>query len=166
MIFASPAIVPSLEAITKYSPLAMSFVLNEIASTVTTFSYDGVRGVLSKVETVSTLPAGFSGNNSTAQIAAHPNGRFVYASNRGHDSIAIFAFDDSSGRLSVLGHEPTQGRTPRNFNLDPSGTYLLAANQNSDEIVVFNVDRKTGRLTDTNKRISVGNPVCVKWIMP
>jgi 6-phosphogluconolactonase len=140
------------------------FVLNEIASTVTTFSYDGLRGVLRKVETVSTLPDGFSGNNSTAQIVAHPNGRFVYASNRGHDSIAIFEVDDSTGRLSALGHEPTQGRTPRNFNLTPNGDFLFAANQDSDTLVGFRVDGASGKLTPTGQVVQVGSPSCVVFL--
>jgi 6-phosphogluconolactonase len=137
------------------------YVNNEIDSTVSAFAYDGERGALQIVQTVSTLPDDFAGPNSTAQIVAHPNGRFLYVSNRGHDSIATFAVDGETGRLRALGHEPTQGQTPRNFNLDPTGAYLLAANQNSNTVVSFRVDQETGRLQPTGRSLDVMAPVCV-----
>jgi 6-phosphogluconolactonase len=140
------------------------YVLNEIDSTIQVFGYDGVRGALTPIERVSTLPRGWSGENSTAQIVAHPGGRFVYASNRGHDSIAIFAVDGETGRLTARGHEPTGGRTPRNFNLDPGGRFLLAANQDSDTVVVFRVDGRSGELTATGQVVEAGTPSCVVFL--
>jgi len=140
------------------------YVLGEIDSTVQAFGYDGQRGVLTPIERVSTLPLEWSGPNSTAQIVAHPGGRFVYASNRGHDSIAIFAVDEASGRLSARGHVPTQGRTPRNFNLDPRGAFLLAANQDSDTVVPFRIDPTSGALTPTGQVVEAGSPSCVVFL--
>jgi 6-phosphogluconolactonase len=137
------------------------YVINEIASTLSAFAYDGAQGAMQLLQTISTLPEGFGESNSCAQIVAHPNGRFVYGSNRGHDSIASFAVDETTGRLTPIGHEPTRGKTPRNFNLDPSGAFLYAANQESDTIVVFRVDADTGRLTPTGDVIENPNPVCV-----
>ncbi|HEY8602175.1 MAG TPA: beta-propeller fold lactonase family protein, partial [Thermomicrobiales bacterium] len=98
---------------------------------------------------------------STAQIAAHPNGRFVYVSNRGHDSIAIFGIAQESGRVALLANEPTGGRTPRNFALDPAGAFLYVANQNSESIVCFRVDQETGLLADTGHLVHVPAPTCV-----
>jgi 6-phosphogluconolactonase len=139
----------------------LAFVNNEIDSTVTSFTWDAERGALRVNDTRSTLPADFTGRNSTAQIAVHPNGNVVYVSNRGHDSIATFGVDAERGTLTPLGHTPTQGKTPRNFNLDPSGAFLYAANQNSNTIVTFRVDANTGRLTPTNHTTEVPAPVCV-----
>lgn len=139
----------------------LAFVNNEIDSTVTSFTWDAERGTLRVNDTRSTLPADFSGNNSTAQVAVHPNGKFVYVSNRGHDSIAIFGADQEHGKLTPLGHQSTGGRTPRNFNLDPSGTLLLAANQNTNTIVAFRVDAQSGNLTPTGHQTEVPAPVCV-----
>jgi 6-phosphogluconolactonase len=143
-----------------------AYVINEIPLTITVFSRDAARGGLTAMQTISTLPpdqqkqAGFS----TAEIQVHPSGRFLYGSNRGHDSIALFSIDGKTGRLTFVETVPTQGRTPRNFGIDPTGTYLLAANQNSDSVVVFRIDQKTGRLTPTGSRITVGAPVCVKFV--
>ncbi len=141
-----------------------AYVINELQSTISVFAYDAARGVTSELQTISTLPAGYSGVSTTAEIAIHPNGRFVYGSNRGDDSIAIFAVDAASGRLSLVGHQPTQGKTPRNFALDPSGTYLYAANQASDTIVAFRVDGTTGRLTPTGQTTQTPTPVCILFV--
>lgn len=141
-----------------------AYVINELLSTVTAFRYDSRKGVLETLQTISTLPPGFSGNNSTAEIAVHPSGKFLYGSNRGHDSIAIFAVDSSSGRLTLVGHEPTQGKTPRNFAVDPSGSYLLAANQDSDSVVVFRIDPATGKLRPTGQSVEVPMPVCIEMM--
>ena len=111
----------------------------------------------------STLPADFRGNNSTAEVVVHPSGQFVYGSNRGHDSIAGFAVEPD-GTLKPIGHEPTQGRTPRNFNIDPTGAYLIAANQGSNNLVVFRIDPQSGKLTPTGHRAEVASPVCVKFL--
>jgi 6-phosphogluconolactonase len=138
-----------------------AFVNNEIDSTLSAFAYDAERGTLRIVDTASTLPSDFAGNNSTAQVLVHPNGRFAYVSNRGHDSIAIFAVNPETGKLRALGHEPTQGKTPRNFNLDPSGVLLLAANQGSDTIVSFRVDAQSGQLTATGQVTQTPAPVAV-----
>ena len=142
-----------------------AYLVQELAGTVTAFRAEN--GRLMPVQTISGLPGGFSKPFTSADIHVSSDGKFLYTSNRDQsNTLAVFSINAASGKLALKGHQSTLGKTPRNFNLDPSGTYLLAANQNSDEIVVFKVDRKTGRLTDTNKRISVGNPVCVKWIMP
>ncbi len=142
------------------------YVINELASTVTAFRYDSARGVLEPRETLSTLPEGFQGDNTTADVHVHPSGKFLYGSNRGHDSIAIFAIDARSGTLRHVGNEPTQGRTPRNFGIDPTGALLLAANQATDNIVVFRIDPKTGRLRAAGHEVSIPSPVCVKMMRP
>jgi 6-phosphogluconolactonase len=145
-----------------------AYVINELKCTVTAFSRDQSRGRLTPVQTVSTLPAGVSvlPTYSTADVQVHPSGKFLYGSNRGHDSIVVFAIDEKSGRLTYVENQPTQGSTPRGFGIDPSGTYLLAANQRSDSVVVFRIDRRTGRLTPTGHTIEVGSPVCVKFVRP
>jgi 6-phosphogluconolactonase len=134
---------------------------NEMARSVTSFSHEATTGTLRHLQTISTVPDGAPADGSTAQILVTSDGRFLYVSNRGHDSIAMFAIDQSNGRLTAIGYEPTQGKTPRNFNLDPSGSYLLAANQGSDTVVVFRVDRATGRLQPTGSSIRISKPVCV-----
>jgi 6-phosphogluconolactonase len=141
-----------------------AYVINELASTVTAFAYDPDRGELKELQTISTLPDGFKGNNSTAEVQVHPSGRFLYGSNRGHDSIAIFTIDPATGRLTAAGHQPTHGKTPRNFGIDPTGTYLLACNQHSDTISVFRIDPQTGRLKGTGQVIEAPTPVCVKMM--
>jgi 6-phosphogluconolactonase len=137
------------------------YVLNEIGSSLTTFAYDPDSGALTALQTLSTLPADFGGDNSCADIHVAPSGRFVYSSNRGHDSIAIFAVGEASGTLALLGHVPTGGSSPRNFAIDPSGNFLLAANQQSDSIVSFHVDQEGGWLTPTGHSAQVPMPVCV-----
>lgn len=144
-----------------------AYVINELSSTITAFSYDAAAGRLDTVQTVPTLPGavlarGMAGN-STAEVQVHPSGQFVYGSNRGHDSIAIFAVDQASGKLKTIGHESTQGKTPRNFGIDPSGRYLLAANQGTNNLVLFRIDAATGKLTATGSTATVGAPVCVKF---
>jgi 6-phosphogluconolactonase len=143
-----------------------AYVINELSSTVTAFEYDSNRGVLKPLQTISTLPEGFQGENTAAEVQVHPSGRFLYGSNRGHDSIAIFAIDVPTGRLRYVGNESTGGKTPRNFALDPTGTYLLAANQATDNIVVFRIDAETGQLHATGRSASVPSPVCVEIMRP
>ncbi len=138
------------------------FSLNELDSTVTTFTWDDT-GRLAAGASVSTLPAGGSPGNSTAEIAVHPNGRVLYASNRGHDSIAVLAIG-TGGALSVVEHESTRGQTPRNFTLDLTGRWLLAANQRSNTLAVFQVDAKTGALAPHGPLADVGAPVCVLFV--
>jgi 6-phosphogluconolactonase len=140
------------------------FLINEMGSTLTAFGYDAKRGALKELQTLSTLPEGFAGRSTCAEVQVHPSGDFVYGSNRGHDSIAVFAFDRVSGKLTCLEHQSTQGKNPRHFALDPTGQWLLAENQDSDSIVVFRVDSKTGRLSATGQRVSVGAPVCAVFV--
>jgi 6-phosphogluconolactonase len=138
------------------------YVIGEADMTITAFAYDGERGALDEIHYLSTIPPGATGQRmSTAQVLIEPSGRFVYVSNRGHDTIAIFSIDQATGRLTAIGHEPTQGHTPRNFAIDPAGRYLYAANQNSDTIVQFAIDGQTGRLTPTGDVTQVGAPVCI-----
>lgn len=140
------------------------YVVNELNSTVTSFSYDARHGALSPLHTVSTLPANFSGTNSTAEIHVHPNGKFLYVSNRGDDSITGFAIDPANGTLATVDRASTQGKTPRNFEIDPTGTRLFAANQATGNIVVFRIDAKTGKLTPTGQVLEVPAPVCLKFV--
>jgi 6-phosphogluconolactonase len=142
------------------------YVINELDSTMTAFAYDGDRGTLKEIQTLSTLPEEFQGRSHCADVHVHPSGKFVYGSNRGHDSIVIYACDEKSGELELVGHEPTQGAVPRDFALDPTGTYLLAANQNSDNIVVFRIDTRSGRLTPTGHVAQVPTPVCIQMRRP
>ena len=138
------------------------YVNGEADMTVTAFTYDGETGVMEELHHLSTLPAGAAAERlSTAQILVHPSGRHVYVSNRGHDSIAIFAIDQETGRLTPAGHASTRGNTPRNFAFDPTGTFLYAANQNSDTIVHCRVDGETGQLAPTGDVTEVGAPVCI-----
>lgn len=143
-----------------------AYVINEMLCTVTAFSYDSKRGALSELQTISTLPEGESvqPGYSTAELFAHPSGKFLYGSNRGHDTIVSYAIDGKTGKLTRVGHTPTQGKIPRSFGLDPSGRWLLAANQNSDSIVVFKVDVGSGQLTATGTTIEVGAPVSVVFV--
>lgn len=148
-----------------FSPdAAHGYVINELASTVTAFSYDPKAGALREIQTISTLPSGYSGQSTTAEIAIDPKGKFLYGSNRGHDSIAVFAIDPVHGTLSSIEHIPTQGKVPRNFAIDPTGAYLFAANQNSNTIVLFRIDPNTGRLTPAGKVLEVGSPVCIVFV--
>ena len=140
-----------------------AFVINELNSTMTAFSYDPDNGVLAALDTISTLPAGYSETSYCADIHVHPNGRFVYGTNRGHNSVAIATFDEATGGLSLAGTEPTQGDWPRNFTLDPSGEFLLVANQRSNDIVVFRIDPDTGLLTSTGHVAQTPTPVCLKF---
>lgn len=144
----------------------LAFAINEIASTVTAFRYDPESGTLTEAQTRSTLPEGFVGNNSTADIHVHPNGRFLYGSNRGHNSLAIYRIDEQSGMIEPIGHASTGGETPRNFGIDPSGRFLLAANQGSDTVVVFRIDPETGMVEPTGHQAAVPMPVCVKFYAP
>jgi 6-phosphogluconolactonase len=141
-----------------------AYVINELSSTVTAFAYDADHGVLKELQTVSTLPNGFSGENSTAEVQVHPSGKFLYGSNRGHDSIVVFKIDGEKGTLQLIEIQSTHGKEPRNFGIDPSGSFLLAANQNSGNVVVFRIDAKTGRLSATGNSVEVNSPVCVKFV--
>lgn len=139
------------------------YILNELDSTVTATGRDLDTGALTEIHTVAMLPDDFSGTSTAADIHLHPSGNFLYASNRGHDSLACFAVDADSGELKEIGHVPTEGRTPRNFALDPTGSFLLTANQESDTIVVFRIDPSTGLPKPTGHQIDVASPVCIKF---
>lgn len=141
-----------------------AYVINEIKSTITVFQYDAETGRLQTVQTVSTLPEDFQGTSHTAEVVVHPSGKFVYGSNRGHDSIAVYAVDADSGKLSLVEIEPTGGKTPRNFAVDPTGKFLFAENQGSDSIVLFQIDELTGQLQPTGQQLQVPTPVCVKFL--
>lgn len=136
------------------------YLLNELASTVDVFAYNPRAGTLRKLQTLSTLPEDFKGENICAEVQVHPSGKFVYASNRGHNSLAVFAVDRKSGQLSFVERQPSQGKTPRHFTLAPGGNWLLAENQDSNNVVVFRVEPKTGRLVPNGQAIEVGSPVC------
>jgi 6-phosphogluconolactonase len=140
------------------------YVTSELNSTVTVYSYDAKGGTLHELQVVSTLPKDFSGENDTAEIAVHPSGKFLYVSNRGRDSIAVFAIDPLKGKLTPVADIATQGKTPRNFVIDPTGRYLLAANQRSNDIVVFKIDPATGGLTLTGQVIDVPSPVDIAFL--
>ena len=129
-------------------------MINELQNSVTAFTRDPERGGLTALQTISTLPADQKPlpNYSTAEVLVHPSGRFLYGSNRGHDSIAVFSIDEKSGRLTFVETQPTQGSTPRGFGIDPTGAYLLAGNQRSDSVVVFRINQETGRLTPTGSQ--------------
>ena len=141
-----------------------AYVIDEMGSTVTAFSYDSARGQLQRLQTMTTLPKDFTGRNDDAEVQVHPSGKFLYASNRGDDSIAIYKIDESKGTLEQVGSVPTGGKEPRSFEIDPTGTLLFAENQKSDNIVLFRIDLKTGQLTPTGKVVEVGSPVCVKFV--
>ena len=136
-----------------------AFVVNELDSTTAVLAHEA--GRLTPVQTISTLPAGYRGDTSCAAIRIAPSGDFVYASNRGHDSIAIFAFDRAEAALTLVGHQPTGGRTPRDFALEPSNRFLIAANQDSDTVASFRIDAASGLLEPTGSIVAVPNPVCV-----
>lgn len=142
-----------------------AYVINEINLTLTAFKYDPAKGVLTETQTISTLPPDFSASRqglSTAEVLVHPSGKFVYGSNRGHNTIAVFRVKGE--KLEYVENAPTQGKTPRNFALDPTGQYLLAENSGSDNIVVFKIDQKTGKLTPTGDTYEVGSPVCIRFL--
>jgi 6-phosphogluconolactonase len=141
------------------------YSVNELDRTVTAFAFDPQAGTLTPFQTLSTLPADVTDTTgfSTAEIVAHPTGKFLYASNRGHDSIAMYAVDGPTGRLTFLGTEPIRGKTPRNFVVDPTGRFLLAAGQNSHTITVFAIDEETGRLSFTGESLDVPSPVCIRF---
>ena len=139
------------------------YVINEMQSAVTVFSYDADTGGLRRLQTISTLPKDFSAETTAAEIEVHPSGKFLYASNRGHDSIAVFAIDPNQGTLTLVEYAPTKGQSPRNFAIDPTGTLLFAANEKADNLVLFRIDAHTGHLTPTGKVLDISQPVCVKF---
>ena len=143
-----------------------AYLINELNSTLAALACNRRTGAFQELQIVPTLPEGFRGESTGADIQISPSGRFIYASNRGHDSIAIYRINQRTGRLTYVDHAATQGRTPRSFCLDPTGRFLLAANQDSDMIVTFRIDARTGKLRPTGHVAHVPTPVCVKVRMP
>ncbi len=142
------------------------YVINELNCTVSSFTVNPTTGELKPLETVSALPPKVSmqPSYSGAELVIHPSGTFLYTSIRGHDSIALFRIDQNSGKLTYVEHTPTEGNTPRGFNIDPQGRYLVAGNQNSNSVVVFRIDPQSGRLTPTGSKIDVGSPVSFQFV--
>lgn len=138
-----------------------AYVINELHCTVTAFAYDAASGALTERQTISTLDVPLQAGFSTAEVRVHPSGRFLYGSNRGHDSIAVFAIHSDSGTLRRVQVISSGGATPRNFGIDPAGAFLIAANQNSDNLVVYRIDPRDGRLTPTGYEAECPTPVCV-----
>jgi 6-phosphogluconolactonase len=167
----APNAKPSLDATPGAGPRHLAFhpqgrfayLVNELDSTVVALAYDASDGTFERLQTVSTLPGSFVGESTCADIDVGPSGRFVYASNRGHDSIAVYRIARNDGTLSLVEHASTQGRTPRSFGIDPSGRFLLAANQDTDAIATFRIDADTGALRFTGEIASIPTPVCVKF---
>ena len=140
------------------------YLINEVASTVIGFNWDAVKGTLKEFQSVSTLPADFKGTSTCAELEIHPNGKFLYGSNRGHDSLAVFAIDQNSGALSLVQHVPSGGKTPRNFAFDPTAKWIVCTNHGSDNAVVFQVDAETGRLSQHGEPIAVPYPFCERFL--
>ncbi len=140
------------------------YLINELSSTIARFGWDSKSGLLTPFETVSTLPKDFHGTSTCAEVLMHPSGKFVYATNRGHDSVAVFSVDARIGRLSLIQHVATQGKTPRNCEFDPTGKWLLVSNHDGNNAVVFRIDPKTGRLTQTGEPVAVPSPFCERFL--
>ena len=140
------------------------YAINEMGNTVTAFMWDAQRGTMEEAQMISTLPEGFTETNHTAEVLTHPSGKFLYGSNRGHNSIAVFSIDPATGKLTTIERISTQGETPRNFNLDPTGTYLFAENQDTHTVVTLSIDQQTGRLTPTGQVLNIPRPVCLRWV--
>jgi 6-phosphogluconolactonase len=141
-----------------------AYVINEMGNSVTVFHYDRGHGILDPVETVGTLPADFSGTSYCAEVAVHPSGKWLYGSNRGHDSIAVFEIDGGSGKLTLRGVTPCGGKWPRHFAIDPSGKFVVVANQHTNDLVPFRIDEKTGAISPSGDRVEVPSAVCVRFL--
>ncbi len=141
-----------------------AYVINELANTITAMTYDADKGALKPIQTLSTLPEGYNKPTWTAEVQVHPSGKFLYGSNRGHNSIAVFTIDEKTGKLTAAGHQGAGIQTPRNFGIDPTGQFALVANQDGDSILVFRIDNQTGALQATSTKVEVGKPVCVKFL--
>lgn len=141
-----------------------AFLINELDSTIVSLSYNHKDGTLKEIQTVSALPANYTGTSYCAEILVSPNGKFLYGSNRGHNSIAAFRIDEKTGEIELISHTPTEGKYPRNFGIEPTGKFLLAANQNSDSITTFKINQTTGSLEPTGQKIQIPNPVCIKFL--
>ncbi len=140
-----------------------AYLINEMTLKMTSFSVDTVTGALTEMQSLSTLPEGVELQGSTAEVVCHPSGRFLFGSNRGHDSIVVYAIDGETGKLSYVENEPVRGKTPRNFVVSPSGKWLLTAGQQSGNVTVFSIDQDTGKLTFNDTEIKVESPVCIRF---
>lgn len=141
-----------------------AYVLNELGCTMSAYNYDGATGKLTEINTLSTLPEDYKGNNTTADVHVTPDGRYVYGSNRGHNTLAIYRVNESNGSIEFAGDQSTGGKTPRNFAIHPDGKFLYAANQDSDSIIQFEVNLGTGELTPVGREIRCPMPVCLKFL--
>jgi 6-phosphogluconolactonase len=137
------------------------YAIEEMGSSLTAFFYDAAQGALHSMETISTTPKDYKGYNDCAELMMHPSGKFLYGSNRGHDSITVFSIDSAKGTPTPVQYASTEGKTPRGFGIDPAGSYLIAGNQDTNSLVVFRIDAKTGHLTPTGQKVDVAAPVCV-----
>ncbi|MCS6978207.1 MAG: lactonase family protein [Gemmatales bacterium] len=143
-----------------------AYVINELLCTITAFRYDAAKGTLTEIQTVTTLPHEVRPGYTTAEVVVHPSGKFVYGSNRGHNSIAVFTVDEATGKLTPAGHQGQGIKTPRNFNVDPTGRFLLVGNQDGDSISVFRIDPTSGALTPAGEPVAVPRPVCIRFYLP
>ncbi|MFC5648177.1 lactonase family protein [Paenibacillus solisilvae] len=143
--------------------LGFGYVIHELNATVTAFAYDGEQGELAEIQVISTLPDSYNGENGCADIHISPDGKFLYGSNRGHDSIVVYAIDQQTGKLRVVEHVSTLGGHPRNFGISPDGRFLLVANRDGNNIVTFRRDERTGKLQPTGSELHVSKPVCIKF---
>ena len=141
-----------------------AYLINELNSTMTAYGYDAAKGMLKELQTLPTLPADYHAHSSCAEVQIAPSGKFLYGSNRGHDSLVIYAIDATKGTLTLVGHESTRGRIPRNFEIHPSGEYLAVANQDTNNVIMFRIDRETGKLTPTGDVVEAGTPICVRFM--
>ena len=141
-----------------------AYVINEITLTVTAFEWDEAKGKLSELQTITTLPVERGKGMNTAEVQVHPSGKFLYGSNRGHNTIAVFSIDGKTGKLKAIQHQSTLGKTPRNFGIDPTGKFLIAANQSSGDVFTFYINQDTGELKPTSHSVKVPMPVCVKFL--
>ena len=141
------------------------YVINEMALTVTAFQWEAKKGVLKEIQTISTLPADADRKGaSTAEVLVHPSGKWLYGSNRGHNTIALFNINQADGKLTAVDHTSSQGKIPRNFRIDPTGNYLFAGNQNTDNMVLFRIDQANGKLTPMGKQVEIGAPVSIRFL--
>ena len=168
-----PSLIPGIKLPPGAGPRHFSFhptgkwgyVINELNLTITAMNYDATNGSFEEIQTISTVPAGTPlKGNSTAEIQVHPSGKFLYGSNRGPNSLAMYRIDEQTGKLTSIGYQSTGGAIPRNFKIDPGGKFLLVANQDTHNVVVFRIDPETGLLQKTRHEIDVPKPVCIKFV--
>src|SRR5262249_30015280 len=140
------------------------YLVNELQSSICAFAYDEPTGALNLIQTISALPKDFKGENTSAEIEVSPSGKFLYASNRAYNSLAVFSIHLDKGTLTTVEYVSTRGKTPNSFAIDPTGTHLIVANYNSNNLIVFRIDRTTGRLTSTGQAITVKAPACILFV--